>query len=157
MRFVVAFLFVCSFGSPAAAFSQQKKIDSAKDKITFAKRKIALSGHTLTVEIADTDTKRARGLMYRTSLEPESGMLFVFGTELPLAFWMKNTLIPLSIAYFDKSRRIVDIQEMVPAVAGELYPATYPSKLPAMYALEMPKGWFKKNGIKPGASFTFKD
>ena len=123
----------------------------------FPRRKISLGSHSLNVEIADTPLRRERCLMFRTSLDDKSGMLFIFDTQQPLAFWMKNTLIPLAIAYIDKERKIVDIQEMVPAVMGEMFPKNYPSKAPAMYALEMPKGWFTRNGVKIGQRFSFVD
>jgi uncharacterized membrane protein (UPF0127 family) len=63
------------------------------------------------VEIADDASERVRGLMYRTALAENRGMLFVFPDEERLSFWMKNTLIPLSIAFIDSKGRIVDIQE----------------------------------------------
>jgi uncharacterized protein len=141
--------------SPSSSFAQ--RIQTAATKVAFQKRKISLGGQTLNVEIADTPLRRERGLMFRTSLDDKSGMLFIFDFEQPLAFWMKNTLIPLAIAYIDKDRKIVDIQEMVPAVMGQIQPPSYPSKKPAMYALEMPKGWFARKGVKIGARFSFVD
>ncbi|MES2964622.1 MAG: DUF192 domain-containing protein [Bdellovibrionota bacterium] len=147
--FVLTTLFPCNFASA------QARARSEPSKVDFSKRKITLGGKTVTVEIADTPLRRERGLMFRTSLDEKSGMLFVFDGEQPLAFWMKNTLIPLSIAYIDKDRKIVDIQEMVPAVMGEMHPKSYPSKRPAMYALEMPKDWFSRNRVKIGQRFSF--
>ena len=123
--------------------------------LKFETKKIKLGGKTLTVEIADSPEKRERGLMFRTKLADGDGMLFVFDDERTLSFWMMNTLIPLAIGYFDKNKKLIDVQEMVPAVAGERFPATYPSKGPAMYALETPKGWFARNNVKPGVTFTF--
>lgn len=120
-----------------------------------AVKKIRLGEKTLTVEIADNNELRSRGLMFRKSLEKDHGMLFVFDHEQPLAFWMKNTLMPLSIGYFSKEKKLVDIIEMIPAVAGDANPKNYPSALPAMYALEVPKGWFSINKIRIGASFIF--
>jgi uncharacterized protein len=97
-------------------------------------------------EIADTQHTRTYGLMNRKSLAKNSGMLFVFNTEKYLSFWMKNTYIPLSIAYIDKKGVIRDIQHMKPLDTS----VTYPSKYPVKYALEVNRGWFKKNNIKPG-------
>ncbi|MEK7355547.1 MAG: DUF192 domain-containing protein, partial [Bdellovibrionota bacterium] len=136
--------------------AQPKRLSSA-DKVDYAKKKISIGKHVLTVEIADTALRREHGLMFRKELAPNSGMLFIFDSEQPLAFWMKNTLIPLSIAYIDKNKRIVDIQEMVPAVTGDMFPKSYPSKKPAMYALEMSKGWFAKNSVGIGSKFSFTD
>lgn len=123
--------------------------------ILFDKKKIKLGSKTIEVEVADTDPKRERGLMFREELPEDKGMLFIFDQERILSFWMKNTLIPLSIGYFDKNKKLLEIHEMTPAVLGEREIKTYPSRLPAMYALEMPKAWFARNQIKPGFTFTF--
>jgi uncharacterized membrane protein (UPF0127 family) len=112
---------------------------------------IVVGGQKITAEIADTPEARERGLMYRKSMPPQNGMLFVFEEAQPMAFWMKNTLIPLSIGYFDANRRLIETYEMTPAVMGEAHPKTYPSHREAKYALEMNKGWFEKHHIKPGA------
>ena len=97
------------------------------------------------VEIADTDDERQTGLMGRTALAADAGMLFVFGQEQPLSFWMKNTLIPLSIAYIDDRGTIVDIQDMEP-----LDETSHPSAAPARYALEVNQGFFEEHGIRVG-------
>ena len=97
------------------------------------------------VEIANTPAKRERGLMERTALAEDAGMLFIFSQEQPLSFWMKNTLIPLSIAYIDAQGRIVDIQDMQP-----LDETPHPSATPAQYALEVNQGFFAQRGIEVG-------
>lgn len=97
------------------------------------------------VEIADTDEERQTGLMGRTALPEDAGMLFVFGAEQQLSFWMKDTLIPLSIAFIDSEGRIVDIQDMQP-----LDEAPHPSAAPAQYALEVNQGFFGARGIQVG-------
>jgi uncharacterized protein len=99
------------------------------------------------VEIADDSSEQARGLMYRTALAENRGMLFVFPHEERLSFWMKNTLIPLSVAYMDSEGRIVDIQDMKPLDDD---PPHYVSAEPARYALEVNQGFFDKQGIKVG-------
>jgi uncharacterized membrane protein (UPF0127 family) len=99
------------------------------------------------VEIADDDFERARGLMYRTALAEDRGMLFVFDAEQKLSFWMKNTLIPLSIAFMDSEGRIVDIQDMKPLDDD---PPSYVSAEPAQYALEVNQGFFEERGVKVG-------
>ena len=73
----------------------------------FAKRRIKIDGKSVTVEIADNEARREYGLMYRKELGANSGMLFVFEFEDMQNFWMKNTLIPLSIGYFDKNRKLL--------------------------------------------------
>ena len=99
------------------------------------------------VEIADKPDEQAKGLMYRMALGQERGMLFVFPTEEDRSFWMKDTLIPLSIAYIDSEGRIVDIQDMK---ALDDDPPHYVSAEPARYALEVNKGFFDERGVKVG-------
>lgn len=126
-------------------------------KVSFETKRITLNGKkTITVEIAETDAQHEYGLMLRTKLPKDHGMLFVFKDEEIRTFWMKNTLINLSIGYFDKNKKLIDIQEMaaVKTVMQENLP-TYPSRLPAMYALEMAEGWFGKNKINQGTTFDF--
>ena len=105
------------------------------------------------VEIADDDAERQRGLMGRTSLGEDRGMLFVFDEEQVLSFWMKNTLIPLSIAYVDSEGRIVDIQDMKPVreqTISDLELPRYVSAEPAKYALEVNQGFFRERGVEVG-------
>ncbi|MCA3748442.1 MAG: DUF192 domain-containing protein [Rubrobacter sp.] len=85
--------------------------------------------------------------MYRTALGEDRGMLFVFDRERRLSFWMRNTLIPLSIAYIDSEGRIVDIQDMKPLDDD---PPHYVSAEPAMYALEVNRGFFEERGVEVG-------
>ncbi len=99
------------------------------------------------VELADGPFEQARGLMYRKALGEDRGMLFVYAEERELSFWMKNTRIPLSIAFIDSERRIIDIQDMKPL---DDEPPSYVSTEPAQYALEVNQGFFEKNGVKLG-------
>ena len=85
------------------------------------------------------------GLMHRFSLQPDHGMVFVFERPEPQAFWMKNTFIPLSIAFVAPDGRIINIDEMQPHDES-----THPSRGPALYAIEMRKGWFTERGIRSG-------
>lgn len=119
------------------------------------RKRISIGGKIIMVEVADDEASRSHGLMFRQALPDNTGMLFVFEQEQQLAFWMKNTLIPLSIGYFDDQKTLIDIKEMIPAVAGELRPKTYVSAKPAMYALEVPKGWFARNKVELGSKFFF--
>jgi uncharacterized membrane protein (UPF0127 family) len=96
-------------------------------------------------EIARTGTERETGLMFRESLADGEGMLFVFERDEMLSFWMKNTLIPLSIAYISYNGRILEIHDMKPR---DLSPVR--SSRSARYALEVPRGWFERAGVKPG-------
>ena len=99
------------------------------------------------VEVADDLAEQARGLMNRTTLGENRGMLFVYPQERELSFWMKNTLIPLSIAFIDSESRIKDIQDMKPL---DDEPPSYVSADPAQYALEVNRGFFEERGVKVG-------
>jgi uncharacterized protein len=107
---------------------------------------VSINGNRLEVEIADTPVKRQVGLMYRESMPENSGMLFVFPTEDFKTFWMKNTYIPLSIAYFTTDKVLVTMYDMKPNQTSEVYPST--KKI--IYALEVNQGWFEKRKIKKG-------
>jgi uncharacterized membrane protein (UPF0127 family) len=96
-------------------------------------------------EIARTPEQRQKGLMFRKELPDGKGMLFVFESEEPLSFWMKNTLIDLSIAFINSSGTILEIKNMY---AGDL--SSVPSSYPVRYALEAPRGWFSRAGIAAG-------
>ena len=106
---------------------------------------IQVGEHPVTVEIASTPQSRADGLMHRESLKPDHGMLFIFPDNRTRGFWMKNTRIPLSIAYVNHDLEIVRIADMVP-FSSDRVPSLYPAK----YALEMTKGWFTEHEIERG-------
>lgn len=101
---------------------------------------------TVVAEVARTAEEREQGLMYRESLEDGRGMLFVFQDSQVRSFWMKNTLIPLDIAYIDENLKVIDIQSMAPETEDG-----HTSSGPAMFALEVPEGWFAREGIGVGA------
>jgi uncharacterized protein len=102
----------------------------------------------ITAQVADTPKKRDKGLMFVEKLPENEGMLFVFSGETYGGFWMKNTLIPLSIAFLDSNGKILKILDMVPC-KEELCP-TYDPEITYHYALEVNLGWFEKNQIKEG-------
>ena len=101
------------------------------------------------VEVPDDREEFARGLMFRTHLPWHAGMLFAYEDEETRRFWMKNTLIPLDMVFFDSSSKIIDIKENVPPCKQEECP-TYPSKEPAQYVLEVNAGFVQEKGIKLG-------
>jgi len=107
---------------------------------------ISIKGHTLAVELATTPTSRVCGLSHRDQLPKNHGMLFVFPDRRPRNFWMKDTSIPLSIAFLDNSGQILSIQDMVPLQTDK----QYNSSQPARYALEVNQGWFSRRGIEVG-------
>ncbi len=102
--------------------------------------------HVIRAEVADNMASRTQGLMHRSAMAPNSGMAFVFEEEALHCMWMKNTLIPLSVAFLDKSGTIVSIHDMQPHSEQ-----SHCAAAPARYALEMNKGWFAQRGIKAGA------
>ncbi len=106
---------------------------------------LTINGHRVTAEVAATVAARTVGLMRRFSLRPDHGMLFVFDAPQPLAFWMKDTYVPLSIAFIGADGRILNIEDMAPQTER-----THVSRGPALFALEMKKGWFAQLGIAAG-------
>lgn len=110
---------------------------------------VAFSGdssvYTLDVEVADTPQERREGLSGRTELAEDSGMLFDFGKEVDTGFWMKDTSIPLSIAFVDSDGKIVSIQDMEPYDTTSVR-----SPVEYRYAIETNRGWFESHGIRPG-------
>jgi len=106
---------------------------------------LTIGDHRLVAEVAATDETRSTGLMNRFSLRPDHGMLFVFAAPQPLAFWMHNTYVPLSIAFVGADGRILNIEDMAPRTDD-----THPSRGLALYAVEMKKGWFADRGINAG-------
>lgn len=128
------------------------------DKISFEKKQIQIGSHKLTVEIADSIKKRSQGLMHRMSLKKNEGMLFIHDKPEFAAYWMKNTFIDLSIGFFDKNKKLVEIYNLkkTPSVLSAKYDQAQ-SKQRIKYALEVPMGWFKQKGINPGSRFKFID
>ncbi len=107
---------------------------------------LTIAGQKLTAEVAATNPDRMQGLMHRRMMPENRGMLFVFTDEANHAMWMKNTFIPLSVAFIDSKGVITNIEDMKPHTE-DAHPATRPVR----YALEMNLGWFAKRGIKAGA------
>ena len=99
----------------------------------------------ITVEIARTEEEKTQGLMYRKELPDGTGMIFIFDRDQQLSFWMKNTVIPLSIAFIASDGRIIEIRDMQPRDLNSVK-----SSRSVRYALEAPQGWFDRAGIKPG-------
>jgi hypothetical protein len=102
--------------------------------------------HVIRAEVAADMASRMQGLMHRKSMAQNAGMVFVFDEDAIHCMWMKNTLIPLAVAFIDRTGAIVSISEMQPHSEQ-----THCAAKPARYALEMNKGWFAQRGIRPGA------
>jgi uncharacterized membrane protein (UPF0127 family) len=101
--------------------------------------------HRITAEVAANDADLRLGLMYRTSLPADHGMIFVYPINMRVCMWMKNTLIPLSVAFLDSEGRILNIEDMTPQTED-----SHCSAKLARYALEMNRKWFKEHKLKPG-------
>jgi uncharacterized membrane protein (UPF0127 family) len=106
---------------------------------------LRVADQTLTVEIAATPQAMARGLMFREHMPESHGMLFIWPGDQVVAMWMKNTLIPLSVAFIDRDFRVLNIADMEPRSLR-----THPSHGPARYALEVSEGWFARHGVAAG-------
>jgi uncharacterized membrane protein (UPF0127 family) len=110
---------------------------------------VTLHGQRFTTELATDDASRERGLMMRTDLPADHSMLFVFPDSEPRWFWMKNTLVPLDILYFDTERKLVSMQLDVPPCKADPC-ASYPSDAPARYVLELRAGTARRIGAQTG-------
>ena len=134
--FFAALLAATTFTSPAQTQAQPEL------PIT----KLSISGKSIRAEIADEEHERAAGLMFRKELADDAGMLFIMPQTGPVAFWMRNTEVPLTIAYIAPNGAIMELHDLEP-----FNERSVPSSFPHIaYALEMPRGWFTKNNIWPG-------
>jgi uncharacterized membrane protein (UPF0127 family) len=122
---------------------------AARENTALEKRELVLEGSdfsiTLAAEIARTEKERQRGLMFRKEIKDGEGMFFIFERDQILSFWMKNTLVPLSLAYISRDGVILEIRDLEP---GNLRPVV--SGRSCRYALEVPEGWFDRVGLEPG-------
>jgi uncharacterized protein len=105
--------------------------------------------HLVSTEVADTPQARANGLMMRTKMAQNEGMLFIFDQPSPQCFWMRNTLLPLTIAFLEDDGTIVNFADMQPKSDD-----SHCSQKPVRYALEMNQGWFKSKGLQAGSKIS---
>lgn len=144
-------------GSTIALPSGVESIDFALGTVTITTDDTT---YTLTAEVAETPRQRQRGLMFRTSMPEEAGMMFVFQASQAGGFWMYNTILPLSIAYIDSSGNIVTIRDMEPCAGGSQAEcsqeaAAYLATAPYRYALEVNQGYFDARDITVGDSVSY--
>ncbi len=132
-------LFMCALMVPGLLLAQQAP------QPTLRTTKLTAGIHVITAEIASTPQSRMIGLMMRERLAPNHGMVFVFEDKSQHCFWMRNTLIPLSIAFIDDDGTVVSIADMTPKSEASTCP-----QRPVRYALEMDQGWFAKRGVTAG-------
>ena len=114
---------------------------------------VDVEGKRFTVEIADDDQSRARGLMFRDEMADDHGMFFIFSREQPRSFWMRNTRIPLDIIYLDRDLKVVSIAADTPPCRSRRCPS-YPSRGPAQYVLEINAGQAEALGLERGEAVT---
>ena len=128
------------FAAPLAVAQPQAKLPT-----------LALNAgiHVIDAEVASTFPSRAQGLMFRKSLAANQGMLFVFAEVERHCMWMRNTYVPLSVAFIDETGVILNIADMKPQTEDSHCAAG-----PARYALEVNQGWFAAKGVKPGAKIS---
>jgi uncharacterized membrane protein (UPF0127 family) len=149
-RFLLLILAILTLGAPPT----DAQVRFKRGTLTFAQ---SAKTATLQVEVADTTAARAQGLMHRRSLPENAGMLFIFEETANWGFWMKNTLIPLSIAFIGPDWRIVDIVDMNVAPDPQAGPfPIYQSRQPYRYALEVNQGFFARKGLGIGAIGTYR-
>jgi uncharacterized membrane protein (UPF0127 family) len=117
--------------------------------VTFKTSQVKVAGHPLKVELAIEEPQRLQGLMYRKTLGKEDGMLFIFDEPGYHSIWMKNTLIPLSVAFVDKDGVILNIVDMEPQTLDSHMAAG-----PAVYAIETNRGWYADKKVKAGDKVT---
>ena len=113
----------------------------------FPEMELAMGIYRIEAEVAATDATRQRGLMFREKMPANHGMLFVFPESRQECMWMKNTLLPLSVAFLDDNGVIVNIEEMAPQTLN-----SHCSAGPIRFALEMNAGWFKQHGFGPSTT-----
>ncbi|MEY3262689.1 MAG: hypothetical protein RL717_166 [Pseudomonadota bacterium] len=116
---------------------------SAQQRLPIATINIGI--HLIQAELAIADEERAQGLMFREKMGQNEGMVFRFSSAREVCMWMKNTPLPLSVAFIDESGGIINIEDMQPQTLE-----AHCAKKPARYALEMNQGWFKSKNIKAG-------
>ena len=125
-----------------------KNDDPNKPNPTLKTTTLTAGGVEVVAEVAATELERNRGLMFRKTLEDGKGMLFVFESDQRVAFWMKNTSLPLSLAYISADGQILQILDLQP-----FSEQARPSERSVRYALEVPQGWFARAGLKVGDTF----
>ncbi len=140
MKFTRCNLWVLSF---AVSLSASSAVSAQQQGLPVIPLNAGL--HVIQAEVANTDTTRAAGLMFRKSLDANRGMLFVFAVAAPHCMWMRNTFVPLSVAFVDEEGKILNIADMTPHDE-----ASHCASGSARYALEMNRGWFAGKSVKPG-------
>lgn len=135
--FLISFSSIIAFATPYS-FSQQT--------VKFPITSLTAGMYVIKAEVAATNAERQQGLMFREKMAQNEGMVFVFEGPAEVCMWMKNTLLPLSVAFIDDDGKIINIEDMKPQTTD-----SHCGKKLVRYALEMNQGWFKQKNIKPGS------
>ncbi len=146
-RSLMAVLFVFVFG--VVAYVPEAICQTAASTPPLPVKTLTAGMHRIQAEVASNDTTRSRGLMFRKELAPNHGMLFIFEQPNVQCFWMRNTPLPLSIAFILDDGTITNIADMAPMTE-----TSHCSTAPVRYTLEMEQGWFAKRGITAGKKIT---
>lgn len=162
MRLLIVLLLIAGCSNPPAppttaaapAPATASAAEGANTPRGAGPRVIFPDGFVVSVEVAADDDRRAEGLMYRDRLHPATGMLFLFPSEAPISFWMKNTRIPLDMIFLDSNRRIVGIERDVPPCRFDPCPSYGPEAM-SRYVLEVAGGVAAQHGLKPGDVLRF--
>jgi uncharacterized membrane protein (UPF0127 family) len=133
----------------AAPLAAQPAAERVEPQPVLPRVEIQAGLHVIRAEVADSGERRMKGLMMREKLGPNEGMLFVFEYKAGHCFWMRNTLLPLSIAFVDDDGTIANIEDMKPRTEDSHCPVR-----PIRYALEMEQGWFARRGLKAGSKLA---
>ena len=120
-------------------------LSTAQAQTPMPRMELTAGFYRIEAEVAANQNNRMLGLMHRRSMQANEGMLFVFPQEDRHCMWMRNTLLPLSVAFLDAAGRVLNIEDMAPQTEDNHCAAA-----PARFALEMNKGWFSSKGLKPG-------
>jgi uncharacterized membrane protein (UPF0127 family) len=144
--FVVSVLLAVLTAGGCSGRAEPVLVPAAADDSPPRTAVLQVAGRPVQVELAYTQAARAKGLMHRPGLEPDSGMLFLFPSSQPRRFWMRDTLIPLDIAFLDEDGVVLNIEHGRPGVERP----GYFSRATARFVLEMADGWCAAAGLKPG-------
>src|SRR3990172_12921864 len=147
--YLIAFIFLSGGLTPTQTIAQTEAQTTmpADAKIwTISMENLKAEKKQLYCEVAETDQEKHRGLMFRDKLAQDECMIFLYDAPIMFSFWMKNTYIPLSIAFVDENLRIMEIFDMKPFDENIVR-----STIPGIYAIEANRGWFKKNIVNQGS------
>ncbi len=147
---MISLIFSRSFAILAlAAANVLSMLPAHAQQPSFPVTSLTAGMHLIKAEVAATDAQREYGLMYRNKLGQNEGMVFLFGAPAGVCMWMKNTPLPLSVAFIDAAGKIVNIEDMRPQTTN-----SHCAKKPIAYALEMNLGWFKQKNIRAGSNIA---